>query len=135
MAEGGEENDSGGGFIVKAFFKKEFSRKAGHCEEGPKNSAASSQGKDLCGTFNQPTMKGTPGLQHWRKIANCTAGKSVICSGLTWCLAPCWVCKPELPNQGSSETPKYGMSHASNSAIENLRKHPSGSTARQTSAK
>lgn len=44
------------------------------------------------------------------------------------------ICKSELSNQGSNETPKYGWALTSNGAFQNFWGHPSGSTAQRTSA-
>jgi hypothetical protein len=51
-----------------------------------------------------------------------------------YCWEPHWLCKPELSNQGSNETPKYSCALTSNGAFENFWGHPSGSTAPWTSA-
>lgn len=64
-------------------------------------------------------MKGTP-YSVGGILQIVLLGMSVMCNGPTWCLEPRWVCKPELPNQGSNETPKHGRALANNGGTESF---------------
>ncbi|CAM4424981.1 unnamed protein product [Leuciscus chuanchicus] len=79
-------------------------------------------------------MSGTLGSQPPRNSAKCIAGNACYLQSIDLVFGPHWVCKLELSNQSSSETPNHGRTLTSKGAFENFWGNPSGSTAQRTGA-
>lgn len=137
MAEGGEDIDLVEDIIITPFSRRTFQEKLDIVRRGrPTPQSLSQAGKGFVRSpLSKFQLRALSMAQRLREaLQTVLLGMPIICKWSIWCLEPHWLCKLELSNQGSNETPKYGWALTSNGAFENFWGHRSGSTAQRTSA-